>query len=380
MNILLGHVYAEYSSNSTEKIAAWVRRLNESGFNVDSFSLSHKSDHPIIYWPDLDRQWKTGNRQLLTFYELLARKLEDYHVFLNFNGINLHPDFVQQLPTFNVYACFDDPESSEKLSKPVAWAYDLSMVGNIAEVDAYRKWGVHNVKFWPLGFRFEDYQPALSLEQILHGNRSNDLVLLCEKLTAWRRNRLEKYAEQFPQGEYWGLGWPNGFLSEDKRVPLLQCSKIGVNIHNSTGPINFRTYYLPANGVMQICDNKSFLGKLFVINKEVVGFDTIDEAIELTRYYINHDEERRQIAAAGWQRAIADYNEIEVFQRLVNAVNEVRSTDKKGQTKNAIAYISTYRKRSAWKQIIYQLCDFIVKSIKRILQKLKKIAKKIIQN
>src|SRR5258706_14891304 len=139
MNILLGHVYAEHSSNSTEKIAAWVSRLNENGFNVDSFCLSYKSDQPIIYWPDLDRQWKSANRQLMAFYELLARKLEDYDVFLNFNGINLHPDFVQQLSTFNVYACFDDPESSEKLSKPVAWAYDLSMVGNIAEVDAYRK-------------------------------------------------------------------------------------------------------------------------------------------------------------------------------------------------------------------------------------------------
>ncbi len=64
----------------------------------------------------------------------------------------------------------------------------------------------------------------------------------------------------------------------------MQRTRVGINIHNSTGPINFRTFYLPANGVLQICDNKSHLGRIFELGREVVGYQEIAEAIELCRY------------------------------------------------------------------------------------------------
>ena len=86
---------------------------------------------------------------------------------------------------------------------------------------------------------------------------------------------------------------------------------------------------LPANGIMQLCDNKAYLGKIFELDKEVVGFETIDEAIDLTRYYLAHDEERRQIAAAGWEKATKEYNEIAVFEKAVTAINRARGLGSK---------------------------------------------------
>ena len=345
MRILVGHVYSEYSNNSPEQIAGWIDSLRRNGYEVGSFCLSHDVARPIAYWPELDRQWKTGDRLLLGMYEALAKKLDEYDVLLNFNGINLHPDFIGQLPTFNVYACFDDPESSDSLSKPVAWAYDLAMVGNIAEVETYRKWGVKQSQFWPLGFRDNDFDPNLTREQILSGEREVDIALLCERLTEWRKTRLDKFSAAFPGGAYYGPGWPKGLLPEEQRIPLMLRTKIGINIHNSTGPINFRTYYLPANGVLQICDNKSFLGEIFELNREVVGYDTIDEAIELTRFYLAHDDQRREIAANGWERVMKDYNQVAVFKRLVDAIAPLKSSKSKAET-NAIAYVRTHGKRT----------------------------------
>jgi hypothetical protein len=86
--------------------------------------------------------------------------------------------------------------------------------------------------------------------------------------------------------------------------------------------LNFRTYYLPANGVLQVCDNKSHLAAVFEPGKEIVGFDTIDECIDLCRYYLAHDDERRQIAAAGWKRALTDYNEVAVFRHAVSIIEQ----------------------------------------------------------
>jgi spore maturation protein CgeB len=345
MRILIGHVYSEYSNNSPEMIAGWIGRLRSHGFDVDSICLLPNVSSPVLYWPELEKQWKIGNKSLLRMYESLAKKLEDFDVFLNFNGINLHPDFVQQLSTFNVYACFDDPESSERLSKPVAWAYDLAMVGNIAEVEKYKQWGVKKAMFWPLGFRNNDFDPTLTKEQILSSERETNVALLCEHVTEWRIERLDRYAAAFPGGAYFGLGWPNGSLPETKRIPLLLRTKIGINIHNSSGPVNFRTYYLPANGVLEICDNKSFLGQIFELNKEVIGFDKIEEAIELTKYYLAHEQERRQIAADGWERAMKDYNEIAVFKRLVEAVAN-SMVPKERSRSEAVIYVRTHGNHS----------------------------------
>ncbi len=346
MRILLGHTNYEHPTNIKDRYGSWLARLRASGIAVDGFCLTLDPKKPNFIWPEMDQLWRNGDKELLGMYERLARRLEDYDVFVNYNGINLHPDFVRQLPTFNVYSCFDDPEASDILSRPVAWAYDLAMVGNIAEVETYRSWGVKEARFWPMGFRADDYQPSLTREQILNGKRDIDIALACERQTSYRRERLDKFVAAFPQGAYYGKGWPNGHLLEDQCVLLYQRTKVGINIHNSTGPINFRTYILPADGVMQVCDNKSHLGQIYELDKEVVGFDTIEEAIDLCHYYLAHDEERRQIAAAGWERTLRDYNEVATFRRLVSSVEQLQKPVPQ-TTRRPLVHLRRQRRKGA---------------------------------
>ena len=324
MKILLGHSFPDRASFGSAWTEGWLRRLRLAGFDVHPVSLVIDQNRPVVYFEELDILWRYHDRRLLELYERLEKRLMDFDAFICFNGANVHPEFARDLNCITVYACFDDPEASEKLSKPVAGAFDVVMVGNIAEVPTYRGWGVKNVHWWPLGFRNDDYNPALTKEDILSGSRDIDLVLLCERLTGYRKNRVDQFVRAFPAGRYYGLGWPAGFLPEGERIPLLQSARIGINIHNSTGPINFRTFYLPANGVLQICDNKSHLGKIFKLGEEAIGYDSIDEAVELAHYYLQHDDVRRQIAASGWARAIADYNEVACFQRVVDAINDCK--------------------------------------------------------
>jgi spore maturation protein CgeB len=354
LRILLGYSHYPYHFNVGDWVEAWLGRLRAQGLQVDGFCLTLKPPGPWLEWRDLDARWRRGDPELLGFYETLARRLKNYDVLVNWNGINLHPEFVRQLPTFNVFACFDDPESSENLSRPVAAAYDLAMVGNAAEVETYRGWGVQEARFWPMGFHTEDYDPSLTREAILRDEREVDVSLLCERATPWRAARLDKFAAAFPQGVFRGRGWPLGFLPEEQRLPLYRRTKIGVNFHNSTGPINFRTYILPANGVMQLCDNKAHLGQIYELNKEVVGFDTVEEAIELCRYYLAHEEERREIAAAGWVRAQRDYHELAVGQRLVDSVLQLWPAVPKCLP-DVLDYLANHRRHTAaprgWHQL-----------------------------
>jgi hypothetical protein len=371
MKILLGYSYYQYSGfDSKEWVESWLKRLRSAGIHVYGFPLTLNPPGPCLTWNTLDVKWKRGDIQLLSMFEELASELENYDIFYNWNGINIHPEFVQQLPTLNIFGCADDPESSDILSKPVAWAYDLSLVNNIAEVDTYRHWGVNNVKYCPLGFFASEYDPTLTKDDILMKERKNDIVLICERKSQWRKERLDKFVKEFPKGDYYGIGWPNGFLPNDKKIPLYQNTKIGINIHNSTGPINFRTFELPSNGVLQICDNKSYLGKIFELNKEVVGFDTIEEAIELTHYYLEHEDERRKIAAAGWEKALKDYNEVTVFKSISNYVNELYP-ELKQKEKDPVAFLKNHRKRTA----IVRTRDHLLNSCSIKVQSLKKMIK-----
>jgi len=323
MRILYGFSWYRDALDQGEVMGGLMARLRAAGIDIEAETLTIDPPGPPLQWPELDRAWRRGDRRLMLAYERLARRLEGFDVLVNGAGINLHPEFIRQLPAFTVYACFDDPESSAVLSRPVAAAYDLSLVGNIAELDTYRSWGVRHVRHWPLGFKAHDWDPTLTRERILDGARDNDVCLLCERWSNWRQERLDRFSAAFPQGVYRGAHWPLGWLPDGERVPLYQRTRIGPNFHNSTGPINIRTFALPANGVMQLCDNKSHLGQLFELGKEVVGFDTVDEAIDLCRYYLAHERERREIAAAGFARSVRDYNEVAVFRRIERHVREV---------------------------------------------------------
>lgn len=375
MKVLIGYSWGPGPVDGRTEYEGWISRLRIAGYEVDGFCLTLNPPAWTLTWTELNWLWRTADKSLMTLYERLASACERYDIFLNYSGINVHPEFVCQLPTFNVFSCFDDPESSEELSKPAASAYDLALVGNAAEVETYRSWGVKDPHWWPLGFRATDFDPRLQADDILKSDRDIDLTLLCERKTAYRRSRLDRVVRAFPQGRFHGHGWPAGFLPERERVPLLQRTKIGMNLHNTTGPINFRTYYLPANGVLQLCDNKSHLGRIYEVGREVVGFDSIDEGIDLCRYYLAHDQERREIAGRGWERATRDYNEVSCFGRLFSEVQDaIKSPQAPANGPQAMEYLRHHSEKAhigglrRWSSKMWLHLALLARKIRRRVQ------------
>lgn len=334
MKILL--CYPNYPSTDTygnvQRI--WlnhISKLNSNGFQVKPFCISINPPSFALLPLELDRLWKEGHKDLFLLYRKLEEALSECDVLLNITGVNLHPEFVQSLNVFTVFQFNDDPENNV-LSRYMAPAYDLCLVGNIAEVETYKSWGVENVYWMPIGLQPHLYDHALTYERIISEARDIDLFMMIDRLSKWRKERLNKFNDAFPEGHFYGRGWPRGYLDPKLEIEYLLRSKISPNFHNSTGPINYRTFYAPANGSMLICDNKKHLGHIYELGKEAVGFDSVEECIELCHYYLKHEEERKFIAANGWKRAVTDYNEIAVFKRTVDLIDThmtIRSTQKK---------------------------------------------------
>lgn len=314
-------VYPSYSSKRDIETKALALRLTNLGYQVEAFGIPCEGG----WWTfqKLDEKYKSRSGDILNSYAQLLNKLDGFDIMIADGGSMLHPDFVDQLQTYNIFICADDPESSEVLSKPVASSFDYCFVANIACLDLYRAWGCRKVSWLHLPVPANIIDRNIS-EKTIRQPREIDISMCSERVygVSDRANRLEILKLQFPQVRLYGRGWPDGFISDRELFKLYKNTKIGWNLHNSIGPVNSRLMTLPAFGVMQICDCREKLGEIFKLNEEVVGFNSLAECIDLTNYYLNNEKERQDIAFKGWLRVLNDYTEEKWFNKLINLIEE----------------------------------------------------------
>jgi predicted O-methyltransferase YrrM len=313
-------VYPAYSAARVAEETHLAARLGHLGFNVEALPIPCEGGW--WHFPKLDHKWRHQSADLMSRYGVLEERLRGKDVLIAAGGSMLHPEFIRQLSTFNVFVCADDPESSSVLSAPVAAAFDFCCVANIACVQDYAKWGVQNAAWLPLPVSEDIVDRTITEERLRIATRNVDLVMCCERIYGLsdRAQRLERLQRDFPQAILRGKGWPGGYIPDAEIRSLYRKAKIGWNLHNSIGPVNSRTMMLPAFGVLQICDCRDNLAKVFKLGKEVIGFETMDECVDATRYYLAHEDECRQIAIAGWQRVLTDYTEEKWWYRLLNHI------------------------------------------------------------
>jgi spore maturation protein CgeB len=310
-------VYPAYSINRVREEEGYISRIRQLGYDIESFGIPC----PEGWWtfPKLDVKWRQKSFDLMTAYESLSEKLRAKDVLIASGGSMLHPEFISQLSTFNIFICADDPESSEILSKPVAPFFDFSFTVNIGCLDMYRSWGCKNVDWLFQAIRPDMTDASITPEQILNGERDIDVIFVGARHTCIgdRLQRADKLLQIFPQAFFAGSGWPRGRLEGSVNAYYAR-AKIGWNFNNNNiATNNTRTWHLPAMGVMQICDNKRYLNKIFTLDEEIVGYYTVEECAEKTMYYLKHDKERREIAYRGWKRALKDYTEQKWWERIL---------------------------------------------------------------
>jgi spore maturation protein CgeB len=101
-------------------------------------------------------------------------------------------------------------------------------------------------------------------------------------------------------GEVWGLDM----------YRALARSRVTLNRHIDTAENNannMRLYEATGVGTMLITDMKDNLHELFEVGKEVVAYSSQEEAADLIRYYLAHDDEAQAIARAGQARTLREH-------------------------------------------------------------------------
>ena len=122
-----------------------------------------------------------------------------------------------------------------------------------------------------------------------------------------RVDALDRLFKEFPNFYYGSRhpGYPEKNLFEDA-AKKFSMSKVVFNI-TIKDDINMRTFETLSTGSFLLTNWIPTLGDLFEDGKHLVTYKTLDEMVEKTKYYLEHDDEREKIAKAGYEEFIAKH-------------------------------------------------------------------------
>ena len=122
--------------------------------------------------------------------------------------------------------------------------------------------------------------------------------------------------------EFWGYGgrlWPpwspvkrryHGEAWGIEMFRILREARIAINRHGSiAGPyaVNMRLYEATGMGTLLLTDNGGQLDDVLVPDEEAVSYSTTGELVDRVKYFLAHEQERAEIAAAGQARTLRDH-------------------------------------------------------------------------
>ena len=81
-----------------------------------------------------------------------------------------------------------------------------------------------------------------------------------------------------------------------------------------------RLFEATGTGALLVTDWKKNLHEMFELDKEVIAYRTGEECAEMIQYYLEHEDEREEIARAGQQRTLRDHTYYQRMQELVDIV------------------------------------------------------------
>ena len=290
---------------------------------------------------EIDTLYRYKDKSYMAYIDDFLDKFNDFDLFIMSTYNPIHPEIINRYlkDKIKILGFIDDPYSTYTRGIPHLWAFDgaFYISPSYSQTDLFEdsllKWGSNN-NFWlPL------CPKTIKLPKIdeeFFNDRKNDLVYVGNYVgypNGNKADRLIKLKKHF--GERFKLHgrWPlNGYIgtarglfgkpffynritgvSQEEREKLYFNTKIGLNMHVSPTPTetgNMRMYETPLHGMMQICDKAGADAheSIYTPDTECIYYNTTDEAIDLIEYYLTNDDKRIEIAKAGLERTLKDYN------------------------------------------------------------------------
>lgn len=254
-------------------------------------------------------------------------------LMLALHGTALPEEQVQEVRRQGVATAIwftDDPYYTDWTAK-IAPRYDYVFTLERACVPFYQRLGCARVYHMPFAadpavFHVKPARSSCRSDVCFLGTAYWDRVRTFDKLASylagkrtviaglwWDRLRHFKLLKPFIFHEQW--------LEPEQSAEYYNGAKIAINLHRSASDttinhngwnigalsVNPRTFEINACQTLQLVDEREDVELHYVPGKEIVRFRSDDELLELLDHYLNHEEERREIAFRGFCRTMRDH-------------------------------------------------------------------------
>ncbi len=191
-------------------------------------------------------------------------------------------------------------------------------------IDAIKAAGAGEVHYLPVACDPEVHRP-LELSAEDHARWGSPISFV----GAGYYNRQQVFASlaDLPM-KLWGTEWPTckpfdrmvqeqgRRLTPDEYIKIFNATSINLNLHSSSERdgvdpfgdfLNPRIFELAAAGAFQLVDQREYLPEAFAPGEEIATFSSPADLKEKIHYYLQHPEERQQMAQRARARALRDH-------------------------------------------------------------------------
>ena len=140
-----------------------------------------------------------------------------------------------------------------------------------------------------------------------------------------RKIAIDYLIDQGIDVQPFGKGFRNGWVSVNEYVHIINQTKINLCFTKGCGEgensqIKDKIFNITMSGGFLLCEYFQGMEREYEIGKEVECFTTLDDAVEKIEHYLGHDQERCDIANAGWLRAQKDHTQEASISRAFDQI------------------------------------------------------------
>jgi len=343
----LGHTISHISYDGYLKYNK--KFLNYLKHGISGNNLFAKLRNPEF----IQNLYQRKDKEYFRFLNEFKEKYKEYDVIVMNPGVDLvHPEFLYKhfKNSLKVLHFIDDPHATYNYCLPYSWAFDAATyispsyskdldMSQLLKLTGfkYTHWtplngsNIHSPKW--TNTELEKQLKTRKKEAVYFGNYYTDKM---ERLITLKKNLKKNFQiyGKFPLKGYSFFIFsllkknpvfyiPNSSLLPIARNRVYENTAIGINMHLThpaceTG--NARTYELAYNGVAQIIDTSdvSLIKNIFIPNKEILTYESIEECIFQTKRLMQDDDLRYKIALAGYKKATEEYSYSKTFEKLIS--------------------------------------------------------------
>lgn len=284
--------------------------------------------HPPFdqYMDGWHEQHKANMNRALLGHVIKAHETEPLDVcFLYTSGRLIFRAYVWALtkggiPTINM--SLDDKTHRYGVLEPTGWsgmvdnasAFTLNMTNDPTAVAWYESIGARAI-YSPAGANPDVYKPVDVKRDVP--------VLFIGKKYGRREQVIARLMDKGIDVRAYGAGWPNGTVSTEDMVSLINRSVVTLGIAE-TGDASIlslkgRDFEVPMNGACYLTQAHNELAEHYRVGEEIAFWQDEDELADKCRYYLAHPEEGEDMRHRAAIRARRDHTWRIRFERAFRA-------------------------------------------------------------